>query len=107
MGLRSVSTSVVAMLIRPHSRAYLGKDLRWIHERLDMCFLKLKSVGSSALILKPNSVRCWERAHLCVHARVCVCVCVCAYRGGTPPCAIQRIVNARPCRDRNDMPSCK
>ena len=78
MGVRSVSTSVVAILIRPHSRPYLGKDLRWIHERLEMCFLKLKSVRSCALILKPNSVRWWERAHLCVCARVCVC----AHRGG-------------------------
>src|SRR4029434_11258792 len=40
-----------------------------------MCFLKLKSVRSCALILKPNSVRWWQRAHLCVC--VCVCVCVC------------------------------
>ena len=77
MGVRSVSTSVVAILIRPLSRPYLGKD-RWIHERLEMCFLKLKSVRSCALILKPNSVRWWERAHLCVRARVCVCVCLCA-----------------------------
>src|SRR4029434_9238745 len=76
MGVRSVSTSVVAILIRPHSRPYLGKYLRWIHERLEMCFLKLKSVRSCALILKPNSVRWWERAHLCVRARVRVCVCV-------------------------------
>src|SRR4029434_6317551 len=74
--VRSVSTSVVAILIRPHSRPYLGKDLRWIHERLEMCFFRLKSVRSCALILKPNSVRWWERAHLCVRARVCVCVCV-------------------------------
>ena len=91
MGVRSVSTSVVAILIRPHSRPYLGKDLRWIHERLEMCFLKLKSVRSCALILKPNSVRWWERAHLCVRARVCVCVC--AHRGGTPPCVIRRAEN--------------
>ena len=90
MGVRSVSTSVVAILIRPLSRPYLGKD-RWIHERLEMCFLKLKSVRSCALILKPNSVRWWERAHLCVRARVCVCVC--APRGGTPPCVIQRAEN--------------
>ena len=69
---RFVSTSVVAILIRPHSRPYLGKDLRWIHERLEMCFLKLKSVRSCALILKPNSIRWWERAHMCVRARVCV-----------------------------------
>src|SRR4029434_6153826 len=41
MGVRSVSTSVVAILIRPLSRPYLGKDC-WIHERLEMCFLKLK-----------------------------------------------------------------
>ena len=73
MAVRSVSTSIVAILIGPHSRPYLGKDLR-----LDMCFLKLKSVRSCALILKPNSVRWWERAHLCVRARVCVCVCLCA-----------------------------
>src|SRR4029434_7130153 len=88
----------VSILIGPHCRPYLGKDLCRIHERLEMCFLKLKSVRSCALILKLNSVRWWERAHLCVHARVsvglahvyvcvclsvcvcvcgCVCVCVC------------------------------
>src|SRR4029434_9781072 len=105
--VRSVSTSVLAILTGPHCRPYLGKDLCRIHERLDISFLKLKSVRSCALILKPNYLRWWERAHLCVRARVCVCVCVCAYRGGTQPCAIQRIVNARPCRDRNYMPSCK
>src|SRR4029434_2825015 len=93
MGVRSVSTSVVAILIRPHSRPYLGKDLLWIHERLEMCFLKLKSVCSCALILKPNSVHWWERAHLCVRARVRVCVC--AHRGGTPPCVIQRAENCK------------
>ena len=106
--VRSVSTSVVAILIGPHCRPYLGKDLCRIHERLDISFLKLKSVRSCALILKPNSVRWWERAHLCVRARVCVCVFVriaaelrhARYRE-------QRIVNARPCRDRNYMPSCK
>src|SRR4029434_6249120 len=48
----------------------------WIHERLEMCSLRLKSVRSCALILKPNSVRWWERAHLCVRTRVCVCVFV-------------------------------
>src|SRR4029434_4662742 len=85
----------VSILIGPHCRPYLGKDLRWIHERLEMCFFKLKSVRSCALILKPNSVRWWERAHLCVRARVCVCVCVCAYRGGTQPCAIQRAENCK------------
>src|SRR4029434_7208914 len=73
-----------------------------------MCFLNLKSVRSCALILKPNSVRWWERAHLCVRARVCVCVCV---RIEAELCHArykeQRIVNARPCRDRNFMPSCK
>src|SRR4029434_5818913 len=35
-----------------------------------ICFLKLKSVCSCALILKPNSVRWWKRAHLC--ARTCL-----------------------------------
>src|SRR4029434_8104222 len=40
-------------------------------------FLKPKSVRSCALILKPNFAHWWERAHLCVRARVCVCVCVC------------------------------
>ena len=76
MGVRSVSTSVVAILIRPHSRPYLGKDLCRIHKRLDISFLKLKSVRSCALILKPNSVCWWERAHLCGRARGCVCVFV-------------------------------
>src|SRR4029434_7707558 len=87
------------------SFSYLGKDLR-----LDMCFLKLKSVRSCALILKPNSVRWWERAHLCVRARVCVCVCV-FVRIAAELCHARyrekRIVNARPCRDKNYMPSCK
>src|SRR4029434_6102569 len=72
--------SVVAILIGPHCRPYLGKDLCRIHERLDISFLKLKSVRSCALILKPNSGRLWERAHLWVRARVCVCVCVCPCR---------------------------
>src|SRR4029434_5007022 len=54
----------------------LGKDLCRIHERLEISFLKLKSVHSCALILKTNSVRWWERAHLCVRARVSVCVFV-------------------------------
>src|SRR4029434_7970795 len=66
-----------------------------------LVFLRLKSVRSCALILKPNSVCWWEVAHLCVRARVCVCVFVriaaelrhARYRE-------QRIVNARPCRDR-------
>src|SRR4029434_948787 len=80
---------LLSVLIRPHCRPYLGKDLR--HERLEMCFLRLKSVRSCALILKPNSVRWWERAHLCVRARVCVC----AHRGGTLPCAIQRAENCK------------
>src|SRR4029434_8367119 len=81
MGVRSVSTSVVAILIGPHCRPYLGKDLCRIHERLDISFLKLKSVRSCALILKPNSVSWWERAHLCVRARLCVCACVCGVFG--------------------------
>ena len=80
-----------------------------IHERLEMCSLRLKSVRSCALILKPNSVRWWERAHLCVCAHVCLCVFVrigaelrhARYREQ------RRIVNVRPCRDRNYMPSCK
>ena len=78
MGVRSVSMSA--------SFSTLGKDLRRIHECL--VFLKLKSVRSCALILKPNSVRWWERAHLCVRARVCVCVrmyawaCVCSFMDG-------------------------
>src|SRR4029434_1698570 len=71
MGERSVSTSVVAILIRPHSRPYQGKDLCRIHERQEMCFLNFKSVRSCKLILKPNSVRWWERA---------LCVCLCASR---------------------------
>src|SRR4029434_4077622 len=70
----SVSTSVVAILIGPHCRPYLGKDLCRILERLEIRFLKLKIVRGCALIPRPNSVRWWERAHLCVRARVCVCV---------------------------------
>src|SRR4029434_967245 len=54
-----------------------------IHKRLEMCSLRLKSVRSCALILKPNSVRWWERAHLCVCAHVCVCVCLCASGGNS------------------------
>src|SRR4029434_5989196 len=86
MGVRYIVTSVVAMLIWPHCRPYRGRDLCRIHERLDIIFLKLKSVRSCALVLKPNSVRLWERAHLCVRAcvrvcvyvvHVCVCACVC------------------------------
>ena len=57
MGVRSVSTSVVAILIGPHCRPYLGKDLCRILERLEISFLKLKIVRGCALILKPNSVR--------------------------------------------------
>src|SRR4029434_8789170 len=96
----------VSILIGPHCRPYLGKDLCRIHERLEMCFLKLKSVRSCALVLKPNSVRWWERAHLCVRARVWVFVRIAAERchAGYRE---QRIVNAPPCRDRNYMPSCK
>src|SRR4029434_6629051 len=54
--VRSVSTSVLAILTGPHCRPYLGKDLRWIHERLEMCFLKLKSVRSCALIDRKSVV---------------------------------------------------
>src|SRR4029434_7642457 len=90
-------------LIGPHCRPYLGIYLCRIHERLDISFLKLKSVRSCALILKPNSVSWWERAHLCVRTRVCVCVRIAAELCH----AEQRIENARPCRDRNYMPSCK
>ena len=93
--VRSVSTSVVAILIGPHCRPYLGKDLCRIHKRLDISFLRLKSVRSCALILKPNSV-CWgERAHLCVRARVCVCVCVFVRIAAELPCAIQRADNCK------------
>src|SRR4029434_5651220 len=67
-GILSVSTSGVSILIGPHCRPYRGKELCRIHERLDISFLKPKSVRSCALVLKPNSVRWWKRAHLCVRA---------------------------------------
>src|SRR4029434_4974063 len=91
--VRSVSTSVLAILTGPHCRPYLGKYLCRIHERLDISFLQLTSVRSCELVLKHMSVRWWERAHLCVRACVCVFVriaaelCHARYRE-------QRIVNA-------------
>src|SRR4029434_10182850 len=42
-----------------------------IHKRLEMCSLRLKSVRSCALVLKPNSVR-WLTC-VCAHVSVCLC----------------------------------
>src|SRR4029434_9294422 len=72
--VRSVSTSVVAILIGPHCRPYRGKDLCRIHERLDISFLSLKVSVAVHWFLSPI-LSAGGSVLTCVCAHVSVCVC--------------------------------